>query len=136
MLPPPRKRNNIAIGTGVVSVVLAILVILMAFGYIPTMQSNAYLVNVGLGSSSDGSNSLIIHGYVVNAGTTNAYDTKLHVVAYYVTGAKAIDTYVPIGTGTINGREALLIDTSVPYTSGANIAASTATITPQWKNTP
>jgi hypothetical protein len=137
-----KNKNDVAIGLaiglGVLCVVLAVLLIFMAFDYIPTIngtQNNAYLVNVGLGASDEGNGVMHIQGYVVNTGSSTAYHAQLHVVAYYVSGAKAIDTYVTIGSGIIASRDAVQIDTTVSYSnSGVGIAAATATLTPEWAN--
>ena len=50
-----------------------------------------------------------------------------------MSGAKAIDTLVTIGSGTIVSRNSVQIDTTVNYSnSGVGIAAATATLTPEW----
>ena len=143
-----KKINGAAIGLGVVCIVLAIVLILMAFNYVPTIkgaqkgtqsntQNTAYLMNVGLGGTDDGNGVFQITGYVVNAGGSTAYTADLHVVAYYVTGTKAIDTYVTIGSGTIDSKGVVQVNTPVSYTyTGSSIVVSTATITPTWNNSP
>lgn len=143
-----KKINSAEIGLGVVCIVLAIVLILMASNYIPTIkgtqngtqsstQNTAYLMNVGLGGADEGNGVFQITGYVVNAGGSTAYSAQLHVVAYYVTGAKAIDTYVAIGSGVIDSKGVVQVDTPVSYTNtGVGIVASTATITPTWNNSP
>lgn len=140
MTTQKKPQNSVAIGLGVVCVVLAVLLILMAFDTIPTIygtKTAPYLVNVGLGAADEGNGNLQITGYVVNAGGSTAFNTQLHVVAYYTSGAKAIDTYVTIGSGTMDSKASVNIDTTVPYTSsGVGIAAATATITPTWTNSP
>jgi hypothetical protein len=130
-----KKRNSATIGLGVLCVVLAVLLILMTLDYIPTIHgtNNAYLINVSLGAADEGNGVLHIQGYIVNGGGSTAYNTQLHVVAYYVSGAKAIDTLVTIGSGTIVSRNSVQIDTTVNYSnSGVGIAAATATLTPEW----
>ena len=130
-----KKRNSTTIGLSVLCVILAVLLILMAFDYIPTIHgtNNAYLINVSLGAADEGNGVLHIQGYVVNGGGSTAYNTQLHVVAYYVSGAKAIDTMVQLGTGTIPSKDSVQIDTTVDYSnSGIGVAAATAMLTPQW----
>lgn len=139
-----KKINSTAIGLGVVCIVLVVVLILMAYDYIPTMKvtpsstpSTAYLMNVGLGGTDEGNGNFLITGYVVNAGASTAYNTQLHVVAYYASGAEAIDTSVTLGSGTIDSKGVVQVDTTVPYTNtGVAIIASTATITPTWSNSP
>ena len=135
-----KHRNFAAIGLGAVSIVLAIVLVLMTFGYIPTMQgieSDASLINVALGASDDPVHSVLkIQGYVVNGGSSSAYKSLLHVVAYYVSGAKAVDTWITIGNGVVNGKSTVWIDANIPYSPGDRVASSSAELTPQWSNTP
>ena len=99
------------------------------------------LVNVGLGGADLSqqppyTQSLRVTGYVVNTGNSAAYNAKLHVVAYFAAGAKAIDTEVTIGNGIISGKTSVQIDVDVPYSGSYSIAASSALMTPEWSATP
>jgi len=130
----------VVIGLGVLCIILALTTILMAFNYIPTVNSNRApnLINVGLGANdlSDEyprESKIHITGYVVNTGLDAAYKTKLHVVAYLQTGAVAIDDYYEIGGGIISGGEVKQIDLTIPY-QGSGVTRTT--MTPEWSNTP
>lgn len=131
-----KKRNRVPISLGVLCIVLAVLLILMTLDYIPTLSGSGgpYLINVSLGASDEGNGVMRIQGFVVNGGGSTANNAKLHVVAYYVSGAKAIDTMVQLGSGTIAGRESVRVDTTVNYSSsgGIGVAAATATLAPEY----
>lgn len=148
--------KNVSIGLGALSIALIVILVLVFFS--PSMfnvgafntnnreveslkQPN--LVNVGIGAADLGSQPpyepvLHVSGWVVNTGTDTAYNTKLHIVAYFISGAKAIDTQVPIGTGVIHGSDSVHIDLNVTYSSSGTggVVAQTATITPVWTDSP
>jgi hypothetical protein len=148
--------RNIALGLGILCIILAVTTFAAAFDVIPIPTSKdteignlkmPNLVNVGLGAADEGAQPpydnpvLRIRGYVVNTGTDTAYNAKLHVIAYFVSGAKAIDTSVTIGNGVIRGQDSVRIDTTVPYASSNStvyglIAAASATLTPEWTDSP
>jgi hypothetical protein len=105
-------KRRVAIELEVVIAALAIVVILMTFGVIPTINTQAKLVNVGLGGTYypagkllQGqlllSNSLQVYGWVCNTGSLTAYNAKLHIVVTYLapngTPVTAINTYLTIG---------------------------------------
>ena len=122
---------------GVATVVLAVVVVLLFVNVIPTVNGNraARLVNVGLGSRDLGQE-VHVEGYVCNIGVETAYKTRLHVVAYYVTGAVALDQYVNIGDGGIiyGGGESTRVDLNIPYSGDADIG--NCILTPQWSQSP
>jgi hypothetical protein len=129
---------------GVVIIVLALLVVLMFVNVVPTLNSNRApkLVNVGLGSRDLGQDAPLytravhVEGYVCNIGVETAYKTKLHVIAYYVTGAVALDQYVNIGDGGIiyGGGESTKVDMNIPYSGDADIG--NVILTPEWSPSP
>ena len=129
--------SSIATAFGLLSIVLAIIIILLAFNIIPTANSNrpAKLVNVGLGGSDFPSqHTLHLSGYVCNGGVDTAYHTQLHVVGVYTTGGEAMDTMVPIGNGgVIYGADSTKINVDVSY-SAAGLGSWT--VTPVWSATP
>ena len=99
-----------------------------------------YLANVGLGAFDEGtrtpfSPSLRISGYVCNVGIDAAYNAKLHVVAYFVSGATAIDTEIPIWNGIISGGASAQINLNITY-SKVNATLASWKMTPQWTSTP
>jgi hypothetical protein len=135
---------NVAIALGVV--VVAMIIVLAAVFVSPTTfnlnkaKRNPYLVNIGIGGQDLGPQtpnnpSLHLTGYIVNTGDMAAYNVKLHVVASNVNGAKIIDSYVPIGSGTISGQDFVQVDESISYT-GPYIAVGTMTIAPYWVDSP
>lgn len=88
-----------------------------------------------MGALDKGHGVMHIQGYVVNAGVSTAYETNIHVVANYVSGTKAIDTFVKINNGMMTSKSSVQIDLDVFYTANSvGVAASTATITPTWFN--
>ncbi len=124
---------------GVIIVALVIVIVLMAFNYIPTLESDeeAHLINVGLGArdlakeppdSDEYARALRISGYVCNVGEKAAYRTQLHVFADYATGGTAIDSYVNIGEGgVIYGGDSLKIEMDIPYSATAELGSWTLT---------
>jgi hypothetical protein len=138
------EQKTLSIILGVVIIVLAIVVVLMFANVVPTWNNNraAKLVNVGLGSRDLGqvppytNNAVHIEGYVCNIGAETAYKTKLHVVAYYVTGAVALDQYVNIGDGGIiyGGGESTNVNMDIPYSGDADIG--NCILTPEWSQSP
>jgi len=97
------------------------------------------LVNVGLGAADEGTRppfapNLHVTGYVCNVGTNAAYNAKLHIVAYFASGATAIDTYLPLGNGIISGGTPVQVDLNVTYTRAGTLASWK--MTPQWTNSP
>ena len=113
----------------------------MFFNVIPLSSSTreAKLVNVGLGARDLGREStertLRIEGYICNVGTETAYKTRLHVVADYVTGWNAIDTYINIGSGgVIYGEDSIKVEENISYSAYADLGSWT--ITPVWSATP
>jgi len=128
---------------GVAAIALAAVVVLMFVNVVPTLNSNrsAKLVNVGLGSRDLGQaapfiKAVHIEGYVCNIGVQTAYKTRLHVVAYYVTGAVALDQYVNIGNGGIiyGGGESTKVDLDIPYSGDADIG--NVILSPEWSLSP
>ena len=73
----------------------------------------------------------VIYGYVANAGTDTAYNAKIHVVAYYIDNAIAIDDYVTLAA--VNGGSWTTFSSTFVY-NGGPIAHWTAT--PEWTTTP
>ena len=129
--------RTIAVSLGILSIVLALIIILMTVNIIPTMNTNrtAKLVNVGMGGQDfPGQHSLHITGYVCNVGLETAYHTQLHVQGVYTTGGEAIDTYVPIAYGgVIYGLDNTKVDAVVTYSADG---LGSWTITPIWSYTP
>jgi hypothetical protein len=122
---------------GVLSIVLALLVVLMAFNAIPTANSNrpARLVNVGLGGNDLPSQHVLrLSGYVCNVGVDPAYHTQLHVVGVYTTGGEAMNTYVNIGNGgIIYGSDSVKVSVDVSYSADG---LGSWTLTPVWSSAP
>ncbi len=129
--------KKIAGALGILCIVLAVLVILLATNVIPTMNSNrpARLVNVGMGGYDlPNQHTLHISGYVCNVGVETAYRTQIHVVGVYTTGGEAMDTYVDIGNGgVIYPGGSAKVDTHVAYSADG---LGSWTITPVWTYTP
>jgi hypothetical protein len=141
--------RNIAIGLAA-----ALIVVIVAFSGILYYYYNMNLtenktssapsiINVGLGAADDGifptyQPNLHILGYIVNTGSDTAYNVKLHVVASYTNGASAIDTYLTVGSGILQGKDSYHLDTTVPYSSSmtGQISAQIATLTPIWTANP
>jgi len=137
------SSKKLPITLGVVCIILAIVIVLMFFNFIPIWGSNkeAKLVNVGLGARDLGRDAqfteraLRIEGYVCNVGIETAYKARLHVVADYVTGGNAIDTYVNIGLGgVIYGEDSSEVEVDIPYSAYADLGSWT--LTPIWSATP
>jgi len=135
--------KKIPILMGITIIVLAVIIILMFFNYIPTLQSkeDAQLINVGLGARDLAKDppyterALMVSGYVCNVGEKPAYRARLHVVAIYATGGTAIDTYLNIGDGgVIYGGDSIKIETTIPYSATAELGSWT--LTPVWSATP
>ena len=128
---------QIAVALGVLSVILAVIIILMATNVIPAIDSNrpAKLINVGMGAQDSPINNILhISGYVTNVGVDTAYHTQIHVVAVYTTGGKAVDTWVNIGNGgIIYGQDSTKVSTDVSYSADG---LGSWTITPAWSDTP
>lgn len=76
-----------------------------------------------------------VHGYVVNAGSDTAYNTKIHVVVNGLSDAevkvKVIDDYITLAT--MNGGSWTTFDATFVYSGGPVIDWTT---TPQWTTTP
>jgi hypothetical protein len=146
-------QRRVAIGLGVVIAALVLIVVLLLFGAIPVISTQAKLVNVGLrgtyypaGKLVQGqllvSNSLQVFGWVCNTGSLTAYNAKLHVVVTYLapnsTPVTAIDTYLAIGNdyplnGIVDGLQSVLVSSIVSYPSNVS-EPGTWTITPTWTN--
>ena len=137
--------RNIAISLGVV--VIALVVILAMIFTQPSLfglslrttenEKPPLLVNVGLGAvDMPTSRELHVSGYVVNTGSKPAYNTRLHVVAYFATGAKAIDIEIDLGNGIISANAFVKVDEYISYSGGTSVAASSAELTPLWSNSP
>lgn len=69
---------------------------------------------------------LHVYGEVWNVGTDNAYNSRLHVVAYQGV-VRAIDTYLDLGT--TYGENKFGVDSKVYYSGSALTSWS---ITPEW----
>ena len=143
MVENKASGNKFLIILGITTAILAIVIVLLFVNVIPTWNSNreARLVNVGLGARDLAQdppyNQRAIHveGYVCNVGIETAYKTKLHVVAYYVTGGTALDQYVTIGDGgLIYGGESTQININIPYTGSTEIG--NCVLTPECSQTP
>jgi hypothetical protein len=96
-----QMQLNIALALGVLSVIQAIIIILMAANVISTVNSNraARLINVGMGAQDNpSSHTLRITGYDTNVGIEPAYHAQIHVTAVYTQGGEAINTWVTIAT--------------------------------------
>ena len=148
------KRRS-TIGLGIVIAALAIVLVLMTFGFISPINTKAKLVNVGIGGTyyPEGklvqgqlltSNSLQVSGWVCNTGSLTAYNAKLHVVVTYLapngTTVTAINTYLTIGNtypvnGIIDGFQSAYVNSIVSYPSNVS-GAGTWTITPTWTSSP
>ena len=148
--------SSIAIGLAVLVVVMTVAFLGTLIYSINTPNSSAdesaatiatlqapNVINVGLGARDDGAQppyepNLHISGYVVNTGPNTAYNVKLHVVAYYFSGAKAIDTEVTVGNGMIRGLDSVQINMIVPYDINAlgQLSAQSATMSPEWTANP
>jgi len=126
---------------GIICIILALVIVLMFFNVIPISSSTreAKLINVGLGARDLGretaERTLRIEGYVCNVGTETAYKTRIHVVADYVTGGNAIDSYINIGIGgVIYGEDSVSVESDISYSAYADLGSWT--ITPVWSGTP
>ena len=148
-------KRRVAMGLGVVIAALTMVVILLVFGVIPVINTQAKLVNVGLGGTYypagklvQGqllvSNSLQVFGWVCNTGSLTAYNAKLHVVVTYLapngTPVTAINTYLTIGNnyplnGIVDGLQSVLVSSIVSYPSNVS-EPGTWTITPTWTSSP
>ena len=148
------KRRE-TIGLEVIIAVLVVVLVLMAFGVIPTVNTPAKLVNVGMGGTYypagrlvQGqlltSNSLQVSGWVCNTGSLTAYNAKLHVVVTDLapngTTVTVINTYITIGNtypvnGIVDGLQSVYVNSMVSYPSGVS-GAGTWKITPTWTNSP
>lgn len=126
----------IPIVLGVIIVALVVVIILMAFNFIPILESDeeAHLINVGLGARDLAKDppyterALRIIGYVCNVGEKAAYKTQLHIFADYATGGTAIDSYVNIGEGgVIYGGHSYKIEMDIPYSATAELGSWTLT---------
>ena len=130
--------KQVATALGALSIVLALVVMLMAVGVIPTINSNRAprLVNVGVGANDIASQHILrISGYVCNVGIETAYHTQIHVEALYETGGVAVDTWVDIGNGgVIYGAEFTKVSVDVSYSSSASGLGSWR-MTPVWSAT-
>jgi len=134
--PKKDTARQIAVVFGILSIVLALLVILMAVNVIPTVNSNraAKLINVGMGGQDYGSeHRLHISGYVCNVGLETAYKTQLHVTGVYTTGGAAIDTYVDINPSIIYSQKSAYVEADVPYSADG---LGSWYITPVWTYSP
>jgi hypothetical protein len=80
-------------------------------------------------------NTFHVHGYVVNAGSDTAYNTKIHVVVNGLSDAelyaKVIDDNITLGT--MDGGSWTTFDSTFVYSGGP---VMDWTITPQWTTTP
>ena len=135
--------KKIPIVLGIIIVALVVVIVLMAFNYIPTLEGReeARLINVGLGARDLAKDppyterALRISGYVCNEGEKAAYKPQLHVVASYATGGTAIDAYLNIGEGgVIYGGDSCKIETDITYSATAELGSWT--MTPVWSATP
>lgn len=143
MVESKSSGKKMPIILGITTAILAILVVLMFVNIIPTLNSNraAKLVNVGLGSRDLGQSppydvkAVYVEGYVCNVGLQTAYKSKLHVVAYYVTGGVALDQYVTLGaSGMIYGGESTKIELNIPYAGNEDIG--NCVLTPECSQSP
>ena len=128
--------TKIAVVFGILSIVLAVIVIMMSVNIIPTMNSNreARLITVGMGGSNDeGSRTLTIKGYVVNVGLDAAYKCQLHITGVYTEGGEAINTYKPIDPGVIYGQKFREVTLQVGYSAPG---LGSWEITPEWSYSP
>jgi hypothetical protein len=128
--------KQIAAILGILSIVLAVMVILTATNVIPTLNSNrsARLVNVAMGGYDiPNQHVLHIHGYVCNVGLDTAYHVQVHVVGVYTTGGEAMDTYVNVGSGVVYGGDNSEVTADVAYSANG---LGSWTITPVWSYTP
>jgi hypothetical protein len=133
-------RRSIAIGLGLLCIILGVTTVMFALNYLPTNSNNRApkLINVGLGANdlSDEfpyESKIHITGYVVNTGLDPAYTTKLHVVSTLQSGAVAIDDYYEISGGIMSGGEVEPVDMTIPY-GGSGVTRTT--MTPFWANAP
>jgi hypothetical protein len=130
--------KQVATALGILSIVLAVIVMLLAMGIIPAVNSNRAprLVNVGVGGYDiPDQHVLRINGYVCNVGVDTAYHTQIHVRALYETGGVAIDTWVDIGNGgVIYGAESTQVKVDVGY-SGSASGLGSWTMEPMWSTT-
>jgi predicted nuclease with TOPRIM domain len=98
-----------------------------------------HLINYQVGASDHRENDeyyLEIYGQVFNLGYGLAYNTKIHVVAYYIDGTKAIDTRYDIGyVAGLDYFGPTYINKWIYY-DGPMIDMNSVTITPEWTNTP
>jgi hypothetical protein len=144
-------KRRVAIELGVVIAALAIVLILMTFGVIPVISTQAKLVNVGLGGTYypagklvQGqllvSNSLQVSGWVCNTGSLTAYNAKLHILVTDLapngTTVTVINTYLTIGNnyplnGIVDGLQSVYVNSLVSYPSNVS-DTGTWTITPTW----
>jgi hypothetical protein len=128
--------RQIAAILGILSIVLAVMVILLAVNVIPTLNSNrsARLVNVGMGGVDVPDQHIVhIHGWVCNVGLDTAYHVQIHVVGVYTTGGEAMDTYVDVGSGTVFGSYSAEVTADVGYSANG---LGSWTVTPVWSYTP
>jgi hypothetical protein len=128
--------TKIAVVFGILSIVLAVIVIMMSVNIIPTMNSNrsARLINVGMGGYDNaGSRTLHVSGYVVNVGLETAYKCQLHITAVYTQGGEAINTYIPIDPQIIYSQQFRNVDVDVGYSAPG---LGSWEITPEWTYTP
>jgi hypothetical protein len=73
----------------------------------------------------------LISGYVANAGIDTAYNVKIHLVAYYIDDAIAIDDYVTLAA--VNGGSWTTFSSTFVYNGGP---IAHWAITPEWTTTP
>jgi hypothetical protein len=141
-----KKMVNRSVAIGLVGLSIVLIVALGGVVVYYTMfkisGNEPKLINVGVGAvdlgSSIGQPKLHISGYIVNAGSSNAYNSKVHVIAYFISGAKAIDYLYDLQGGIIHGYEYVHFEADIEYSSGGTggVSAGTATLTPVWTTSP
>lgn len=93
------------------------------------------LVKVGLEAEDnriDEPYFLHVYGWVCNVGRNAAYNSTLHLVAYYINGTLAIDTYLEIGP-LLGGQWNVVkeINAQINY-EGSNLDMTRVTMTLEW----
>jgi len=76
----------------------------------------------------------MISGFGCNTGTQTAYNVRLNVVAYSVTGTKVIDSYKDLGS--IAGKQLVDVSSFRDIYYGGGALNLNWTITPSWTATP
>lgn len=95
-----------------------------------------YLANVGVGAADNREYDtyyLHVYGSVTNFGRNTAYNSNLHVIAYYINGTVAIDTYVYLSE--IPGMQSASIYRNITYESPL-LDMTRVTLSPEFTETP